>query len=103
MIIVAAKQPGQRAQKRHKGVVFELQAAQRLCYSLMINTVHNRIHNGTSAPCPTKQVDPFLNPCCIHKSTKGSMTEVLTREMAADDNIMLVYHIQWDIKTDVST
>ena len=39
LLIVAAKQPGRRAQKRHEGVVYELQAAQRLCYSLMINTV----------------------------------------------------------------
>jgi hypothetical protein len=50
LLIVAAKQPGRRAQKRHKGVVYELQAAQRLCYSLMINTVHVCIQNGTPAP-----------------------------------------------------
>ena len=48
--IVATKQPGRCAKKRHEGVVYELQAAQRLCYSLMINTVHVCIQNGTPAP-----------------------------------------------------
>jgi hypothetical protein len=43
LLLVAAKQPGWRAQKRHKGVVYELQAAQRLCYSFMKNTVHDCI------------------------------------------------------------
>ena len=43
LLIPVAKQPGRRAQKRHEGSSFELQAAQRLSYSLMIDTVHTRI------------------------------------------------------------
>ena len=35
-------------------------------------------------------------------STKGSTTGILTREAAAVDNLMPVYHIQWDTQTDVS-
>ena len=103
LLIVAAKQPGRRAQKRHEGVVYELQAAQRLCYSLMINTVHDCKQNGTPAHPPKKQVDPSLNQCVIHKSTKGSTTGILTRKAVAIDNIMPIYHIQWDTKTNVST
>ena len=103
LLIVAAKQPGLHAQKCHKGVVYELQAAQRLCYSLMINTVHDRIQNGTPARPPKKQVDTLLNQCLIHKSTKGSTTGISTRASAAIDKKMPIYQIQWDNKTDVST
>jgi hypothetical protein len=103
LLIVAAKQPGRRAQKRHEGVVYELQAAQRLCYSLMINTVHDRIQNGTPAPPLTKPVDSSLSQSCIHESTKGSTTGILTKEPASVDNLTPVYHIQWDTQTDVST
>jgi hypothetical protein len=88
LLIVAAKQPGRCAQKCHKGVVYKLQAAQRLCYSLMMNTVHDCIQNGTPAPPPEKQVDTSLNQCCIHESTEGSTTGILTKEASGVDNIM---------------
>jgi hypothetical protein len=52
LLIVPAKQPGRHAQKGHKGVVYELQAAQRLCYLLVINTVHDCIQHGNPAPPP---------------------------------------------------
>ncbi len=103
LLIFAAKQPGWDAQKHHKGVVFKLQAAQRLCCLLMINTVHDLIQNGNPAPPSKKQVDPSLNQCCIQESTKGSTTGILTREAAAVDNLMPIYQIQWDTQTDVST
>ncbi len=104
LLIVAAKQPGRRAQKCHEGVVYELQAAQRLCYSIMIkNTVHDRIQNGTPAPPLRKSVDPFLNQSFIHESTKGSTTGLLTRKAVTVNNLMPVYHIQWDTQTDLST
>jgi hypothetical protein len=74
LLIIAAKQPGQRAKKRNKGVVYALQTAQRLCNSWMINTVHDCIQNGTPVPPPKKQVDAYLNQCLIYKSTKGSKT-----------------------------
>jgi hypothetical protein len=101
--IIAAKQPGRHAQKRYKGVVYDLQAAQRLCYSLTIKTVHDCIQNGNLAPPPKKQVDPSLNQRCIHKSIKGSTTGIVAREVAAVDNIMTIYHTQWDTQTNVST
>jgi hypothetical protein len=43
LLIAAAKQPGRRAQKRHNGSSYELQAAQRVAYSCMIHTVYSRI------------------------------------------------------------
>ncbi len=61
---------------RCKGVVYKLQAAQRLCSSFMINTVHGHIKNATPAPPPKQQVDASLNQCLIHESTKGSTTGI---------------------------
>ena len=69
----------------------------------MINIVHDHIQNGTPAPPPKKQVDPSLNQCCIHKSTKGSTTGILTREAEGINNVMPFYHFQWVTKTDMST
>ena len=65
--------------------------------------MHNCIQNGTPAPPPKKQNDPSLNQSSIHESTKGSTTGNQTREVTAINNIMPIYHIQWDTKTNVST
>ena len=43
LLIYAAKRPGRRAQKRHAGIAYELQSAQRLADSHIINMVHTRI------------------------------------------------------------
>ncbi|KAI2502420.1 hypothetical protein MHU86_12077 [Fragilaria crotonensis] len=43
LLIYAAKRPGRRAQKRHAGILYELQSAQRLADSHIINLVHTRI------------------------------------------------------------
>ena len=43
LLIPAAKHPGIRAQKRVEGSAYELQAAQRLVNSYMIDTIHTRI------------------------------------------------------------
>jgi hypothetical protein len=48
LLISAAKQPGRRAQKRHHGIDYELQAAQRLSASGIIDTVYERIFNNPS-------------------------------------------------------
>ena len=45
LLIPVAKQPGRRAQKRHEGSVYELQAAQRLSYSIIIDTMYSRLWN----------------------------------------------------------
>jgi hypothetical protein len=43
LLIPAAKRPGRRAQKKHEGSAYELQSAQRLMYSFVIDSVHTRI------------------------------------------------------------
>ena len=48
----AAKKPGRRAQKRHTGVNFELQYAQRLAQSFVIDTVHSRFWQSGALTTP---------------------------------------------------
>ena len=43
LLIKAAKRPGRRAQKRHAACVYELQSAQRLAESFLIDLVHTCI------------------------------------------------------------
>jgi hypothetical protein len=43
LLIFAAKKPGRRAQKRHHGSMYELQSAQRVADSCLINAIHTRI------------------------------------------------------------
>jgi hypothetical protein len=43
LLISVAKQPGRHAQKRQDGSINELQSAQRLAYSIMIDTFYTRI------------------------------------------------------------
>jgi hypothetical protein len=48
LLIPVAKQPGRRAQKRQQGVAYELQAAQRLSYSIIIDTMYSRLWDGSA-------------------------------------------------------
>jgi hypothetical protein len=61
LLIPAAKHPGRRAQKRIEGSAYELQAAQRLVYSFMVDTIHTRIwdspHFDSDAPDRNDVVD----------------------------------------------
>ena len=49
LLIPVAKQPGRRAQKRQDGSTYELQSAQRLAYSIMIDTFYTRIWDPPDA------------------------------------------------------
>jgi hypothetical protein len=46
LLFSAAKHPGRQAQKQIEVSAYELQAAQRLMYSFMIDTIHTRIWDG---------------------------------------------------------
>ena len=102
LLIVASKQPGRRAQKRQEGVVYELQAAQRLCYSLMINTVRDHIQQGHGAPLPQSSLKAASTPTDTHiyENTKGTTHGILTSSIG-DNNVPNV-DIKWNTKTNVS-
>ena len=97
LLIPVAKQPGRRAQKRHAGSTYELQAAQRLSYSLMIDEVHSRIWGApvdTTTSTPTTIAgddDPH-----IFESTGMATFGVLTRD---NDNAL---HVHWNTRTNTN-
>ncbi|KAI2492859.1 hypothetical protein MHU86_21672 [Fragilaria crotonensis] len=91
LLIPVAKQPGRRAQKRHTGALYELQAAQRLSYSLMIAEVHSRIWGDANTAVSVPSVDA----ASIFESTGNATFGVLFR----NTNMML--NVQWATKTDV--
>ena len=98
LLIVAAKQPCRCVQKRHKGVVYELQATQQLCYSLMINTVHDGIQQCHGAPLPQSSFKATSMPTDTHiyENTKG------TTHGSIGDNNVPHFDIKWNTKTNVS-
>ncbi len=73
-----AKKPGRRAQKRHNGSAYELQSAQRLSYSLMINAVYTHIwdtsHPKVSITNPVPCVDNKTSKCGTSNSTFATLT-----------------------------
>ena len=105
LLIQAAKQPGRRAQKRHEGVSYELQAAQRLCYSLMIDTVHSRIQDGApaghGATMHTTQATLNVDDTPLHEGTKGATNAILTCVKDTHNHLQLKYEVKWDSRTDV--
>ena len=49
LLIPVTKKPGRRAQKRQQGVAYELQAAQRLSSSIIIDTMYCRLWESTES------------------------------------------------------
>jgi Plavaka transposase len=92
LLIPVAKQPGRRAQKRHTGALYELQAAQRLSYSLMIAEVHSRIWGDVNTAVSVTSAEDHAS---IFESTGNATFGVLFR----DNNMMLNVH--WTTKTNV--
>lgn len=74
LLIAAAKQPGRRAQKRHQGIDYELQAAQRLAASGIIETVYERIFDTPSLLSHENITPPSTNsnPTQDNKETAQS-------------------------------
>jgi Plavaka transposase len=77
LLIPAAKKPGRRAQKRHDGSRFELQSAQRLSYSMMINAVHARIWKTTS-PVSESMLSTTSKNCTTGRATFATLTHDFT-------------------------
>ena len=67
LLIPVAKQPGCHAQKRQDGSIYELQSAQRLAYSIMIDTFYTRIWDPPGA---------FENKCKADKAMKDKNAPV---------------------------
>jgi hypothetical protein len=95
LLIPVAKKPGQRAQKHQSGSVYELQSAQRLSYSLMINAVYTRIRDTLHPKVSTINPVPCYdttNKCCTSKSTFATIT----------CDCAIGHRLCWDTQTKVS-
>jgi hypothetical protein len=98
LLIPVAKKPGRRAQKRHNGSAYELQSAQRLSYSLMINAVYTRIWE-TSANHVRSNVSHEKTPCIdiVPETSTGNATfATLTCDFKTG------YQLCWHTQTKVS-
>ena len=95
LLILAAKKPGRRAQKRHGNSKYELQAAQRLAYSCMIDTVHSRIWKKSTITAPATGK--------IFESTGHASFCTLTRSpsLVMPQNFDHTY--KWDTQTDLTS
>ena len=98
LLIPVAKHPGRRAQKRHDGSAFELQSAQRLSYSLMINAVYTRIWNcadlnNTSAD-KTATIDSDNTVSATHTNNATFATLI--------SDLQTGYQLRWHTKTNVA-
>ena len=90
LLIPVAKQPGRRAQKRHTGSSYELQAAQRLSYSLMIDEVYSRIWGGVENDADATAVDDHN----VFESTGNATFGVVIQ----DGNMRS--SVRWNTSTD---
>lgn len=84
LLIPAAKHPGRRAQKRIEGSAYELQSAQRLMYSFMIDTIHTRIwdepdYDSDAAPPGRKGVAGITEDHDVYQGTGQASFGCITR------------------------
>jgi hypothetical protein len=98
LLIPVAKQPGRRAQKRHEGSMFELQAAQRLSLSLMIATMHQRIWKTTSEA----NDDPPVKSETINETTGRATIGVISQTQHQDIAGHKRIEVRWETSSDVS-
>ena len=92
----AAKRPGKRAQKRRVGSAFELQAAQRLMHSKMIDTVHTRIW-GEDPTLPNNRNDTVdIDRNALYQGTGQATFGWVSRVKVGK---CYQYKIAWDTKT----
>jgi hypothetical protein len=94
------------AQKRHEGSDYELQSAQRLMYSVIIDTVCTRIWDtedrGNSSAEDSN--DNLVNTNAIYQGTKKSLTDVFVESNQASNssavwNWVGYQNTQWFLET----
>ena len=89
------QKPGRRAQKCHNGSAYELQSAQRLSYSLMINAFYTRIWETSSVETFAATNDQ-TNSTNLSNSTGRATFATLTCDFATG------YRVCWHTQTNVS-
>jgi hypothetical protein len=104
LLIPAAKLPGRKSQKRHAGSLYEIQSAQRLADTHIINTMYDKIFDiGTTTITPGDDTPDSK----IAESTGRATFAEVTRHVVASSGTMRQttetrYNIAWSTTTDVA-
>jgi Plavaka transposase len=100
LLIPAAKRPGRRAQKRHVGSAYELQSAQRLMYSFIIDSVHARIWESDSSSIEAVELDEDIDDDDVHNSvyqgTDQATFGCVCRNLIGN---RYQYEVEWETRT----
>jgi Plavaka transposase len=101
LLIPAAKLPGRRAQKRHEGSLYEIQSAQRLADTHIINIMHDKIfeENQTCDDVIQSTARDTLTSVAdtsISQSTGRATFAVITRHNRTS------FHVSWSSTTNVT-
>ena len=100
LLIQAAKKPGRRAQKRQQGVAYELQAAQRLSYSVIIDTMYSRLWDNIDSASANTTAKEQVNPQT--PNTGRATFATVSRCDHPHIPFRKQIRIQWDTATDTA-
>jgi hypothetical protein len=98
LLIKAAKQPGRRARKVREGAIYELNAAQVLSNSLIIDAAYNRIFNKPGTE--NDVCDDTSTALPIQHGTGSATFGQIVRHHTGTSETAFV--VRWDTVTDIS-
>ena len=99
--INAAKRPGRRAQKRHEGALYELQSAQRVAESIIIDMVHTRIWGSTTAPDDSADEVSDVDSEILQSAGQATLATV-TCSTSTTLLSLRKYKIMWHTRTNIT-
>jgi hypothetical protein len=101
LLIPAAKHPGRRAQKRLEGSAYELQSAQRLMYSFMIDTLHTRIWEDPDYDSDIPDINDVIDMTTADEIYQGTGQATYGWVSRVKSGKRYQYEIVWDSKTHI--
>ena len=95
-----AKKPGRRAQKRQHGTAYELQAAQRLSYSIIIDTMYSRLWDNIDPASANTTAKEQVNPQTPNtgRATFATVSRCDHPHIPYSKQIM----VKWETETDTA-
>ena len=104
LLIAAAKQPGRRAQKRHLGSTFEMQSAQRLADTVMIDVLHNAMFPKWENMNVSTMDNVSLSPDIVHQGTGHGTFARIERQHHTQIGLGMEsnYNVTWKTSSNVS-
>ena len=103
LLIAAAKQPGRRAQKRHQGCTYELQAAQRLADAVMIDIIYEKIFPTTMPKDLLDDNNSATKETLKHGTGTATRANVLRWLMGGDEtDIEYRYEVRWQTSSNLA-